>query len=636
MFKTLFFLLLMIAPSVYGQQAENLLDPVTVSASLTQLNASKTGRNISSIKGSYFSSLPIHSIDELLKYIPGVEVQMRGPGGSQADIVIRGGTFQQVLVLLDGLRLNDPNTGHFNGNIPISPGEIERIEVLKGAASAIYGTDAVGGVVHIITKTFSAKENNTNNKYSVQAIAGNYGLKNLNAGLYYQKGHSAIAAGYLVNSADGQAQRGTTGFFNNQTASFSLRQQLSNNWRLAIRSAFDKRDFSAQNFYTSFKSDTAKEIVATNWHQLSLGYQKAVNQFQFDAGYKKLTDEFSFNSGSLPNNNLSSVVQINTHYSHQYGGQSNWVAGLQYQNKKIISNDRGDHQLQQAAGYFIVTQAVCNKMLFSPSLRLDYTENSGTELVPQLNISYQLTSAQIRGSIGKTIRQADFTERYNNYNKILVSSGSIGNPNLAAERSLSYELGFDVFVKTAFKLSATIFKRDQQKLIDWTPTPYSSMPRTSNLIATGSYALATNIAKVNTAGFETDIQYHQELNQHHKIWATLGLVWLDSESSNVVPSFYISSHAKLLTNLMLVYSNQYVQLSANGVYKIRTAQNASAINATITPNYFLLNTRCEVFIVKKVAGCFIEASNLFDTNYSDLLGAQMPGRWIMAGINLTF
>jgi iron complex outermembrane receptor protein len=87
---------------------------------------------------------------------------------------------------------------------------------------------------------------------------------------------------------------------------------------------------------------------------------------------------------------------------------------------------------------------------------------------------------------------------------------------------------------------------------------------------------------------------------------------------------------------MLVYSNQYFQLSANGVYKIRTEQNASAINATISPNYFLLNARCEVFVVKKIAGCFIEASNLFDTNYSDLLGAQMPGRWIMAGINLNF
>ena len=256
--------------------------------------------------------------------------------------------------------------------------------------------------------------------------------------------------------------------------------------------------------------------------------------------------------------------------------------------------------------------------------------------MPQLNISYQLTSAQIRGSIGKTIRQADFTERYNNYNKVLVSAGSIGNPNLTAERSLSYELGFDVFVKSVFKLSATIFKRDQQKLIDWTPTPYSSMPRTSNLIASGSYALASNIAKVNTAGFETDIQYHQAFNEHHKIWATLGLVWLDSESSNLEPSFYISSHAKLLTNIMLVYSNQYIQLSANGVYKIRATQNAPAINATITPNYFLMNARCEVFVVKKIAGCFIEASNLFNINYSDLLGAQMPGRWIEAGFNLSF
>ena len=636
MFKTLFFLLLIIAPNVYGQQVENQLDPVTVSASLTQLKASKTGRNISSISGSYFTKLPIHSIDELLKYIPGVEVQMRGPGGSQADIVIRGGTFQQVLILLDGLRLNDPNTGHFNGYIPISPTEIDRIEVLKGAASAIYGSDAVGGVVHIITKTFSVKENNANKKYTVQAITGNYGLKTINSGLFYQKGHSAMAAGMLLNSADGQPQRGTTGYFNNQTVSFSFGQVFSNHWRLAIRSAFDKRDFSAQNFYTSFKSDTAKEIVASNWHQLSLVHEKASNQFQFDAGYKKLTDEFSFNTGSLPNNNQSSIFQINTHFTHKYGEQSNWLAGLQFQNKKIISNDRGDHQLQQAAGYFIVTQAVGTQIRLSPSLRLDYTENSGTELVPQLNISYQLTSAQIRGSIGKTIRQADFTERYNNYNKALVTSGSIGNPNLTAESSLSYELGLDLFVKTAFKISATIFKRDQQKLIDWTPTPFNNMPRTSNLITTGSYALATNIAKVNTAGFETDLQYHHEINQQHKIWATLGLVWLDSESSNLVPSFYISSHAKFLTNLMLVYSNQYFQLSANGVYKIRAEQSAQAINASITPNYILLNARCEVFVVKKIAGCFMEASNLFNTNYSDLLGAQMPGRWIMAGINLTF
>src|ERR1044071_3542229 len=102
-------------------------------------------------------NLPVHSLDELLRYLPGIEVQMRGPMGSQADIVLRGGTFQQVLVILDGLRLNDPNTGHFNSYIPIAPAEIDRIEILKGASYAIYGSEAVGGVISIFSKTFAAK-----------------------------------------------------------------------------------------------------------------------------------------------------------------------------------------------------------------------------------------------------------------------------------------------------------------------------------------------------------------------------------------------------------------------------------------------------------------------------------------------
>ena len=121
-----------------AQNIDSLLNPVTVTATLQELPASKTGRNITSISGAYFSQLPIHSIDDLLKYLPGVEVQQRGPAGSQADIVIRGGTYQQVLVLLDGLRLNDANTGHFSAYIPIAPSEIERVEILKGAASGIW------------------------------------------------------------------------------------------------------------------------------------------------------------------------------------------------------------------------------------------------------------------------------------------------------------------------------------------------------------------------------------------------------------------------------------------------------------------------------------------------------------------
>src|SRR3954452_13835230 len=123
--------------SATAQQIE--LDPVTITATLQPVSASATGRNIIVITGEQFAKLPVHSVDELLRYLPGIEVQMRGPMGAQSDIVIRGGTFQQVLVIIDGIRINDPNTGHFNSYIPVVPAEIDRIEVLKGASSAIYG-----------------------------------------------------------------------------------------------------------------------------------------------------------------------------------------------------------------------------------------------------------------------------------------------------------------------------------------------------------------------------------------------------------------------------------------------------------------------------------------------------------------
>ena len=167
-FITCFFL----CSNLYSQQVIDSagieLDPVTITASMNPLQASRTGRNIMVIKGEHFSSLPVRSIDELLRYVPGVEVQLRGPMGAQSDIVMRGGTFQQVLVILDGMRLNDPNTGHFNSYIPIAPAEIDRIEILKGASSAIYGSEAVGGVIHIITRSFASKKGTSTKELFLQ------------------------------------------------------------------------------------------------------------------------------------------------------------------------------------------------------------------------------------------------------------------------------------------------------------------------------------------------------------------------------------------------------------------------------------------------------------------------------------
>src|SRR5206468_4278978 len=150
--------------------------------------------------------------DELLRYLPGIEVQSRGPMGAQSDIVLRGGTFQQVLIILDGIRLNDPNTGHFTSYIPIAPLEIERIEILKGASSAIYGSEAVGGVIHIITKTFASGIKTKKYEALAQVTGGQYDLFSVNAGGSYTNGKTSISGGLLSNNTSGQPQRGTNGF----------------------------------------------------------------------------------------------------------------------------------------------------------------------------------------------------------------------------------------------------------------------------------------------------------------------------------------------------------------------------------------------------------------------------------------
>jgi iron complex outermembrane receptor protein len=612
------------------------LDPVTVTASLQAKNVSQTGRNIISFKGDQFNNLPIRSIDELLRYLPGLEVQMRGPMGAQSDIVLRGGTFQQVLVLLDGVRINDPNTGHFSSYIPIAPSEIDHIELLKGASSAIYGSEAVGGVVHIITKTFAARSGKPAN-YSVtgQVSAGEYDLFALNLGASYQNNKTTVAAGFLSNNTNGQLQRGTRGGLNNNTASLSITQLIGKHWQLSARVAYDNRDFSAQNFYTTFASDTANELVRTLWSQVRLSYVNDKHHVSIDAGYKDVLDEYAYNKVSVANSNKSKMLQTTIMDEWKMGTRTSLVSGVQFINKDIRSNDRGDHSVPQGGAFVVLNQVVLPGFVVNPALRLDWNDRSGFELIPQVNLSYKYRRVQFRGSAGKTIRDADFTERFNNYNKVGVASGRIGNPDLRAETSFSYEAGADYFAMKKLRISGTFFQRFHERLIDYVTTPYAEMPRKENLVVGGTYALAENISKVNTTGTELDVQY-QFIIPGGSLYAGAGLVWLSSSSSSATPSFYISSHAKFLTNFFVNWSYKNFLVSVTGVYKQRGVQSASAINASLDKAYFVVNAKAAAYLCKRRLNIFIQEDNLGNTRYSDLLGAVMPGRWLSGGIGFTF
>jgi vitamin B12 transporter len=628
-------ILLITSLGVVAQETEIELDPVTVTATLSPLSVSKTGRNIIIIKGDQINKLPVNSIDELIRYMPGVEVQSRGAMGTQSNITIRGGTFQQVLIILDGIRLNDPLTGHFNSYIPISPAEIDRIEILKGASSAVYGTEAVGGVVHIITKTFAAKKNKDGYKINAQVTAGDFGLFNSQVGGFFHKNKTTASIGLITNNAKGQQLRGTKGYFNLTTFSASVKQELTENMIVAYRFGYDDRSFGAQNYYTQFLSDTATESVISRWHHVKFQFSKSKHKFSFDAGYKEAADVYRFRKGVNPNVNNSSLLQAIAIHDYKLNNNTTITSGLQYIGRKIVSNDRGNHEVKVAGVFVVLNQKFGDNLQLNPALRTDWNERSGWELVPQINASYRMEQFLFRASAGRTTRDADFTERFNNYQRNPVPSGNrIGNPDLLSETSFSYELGTDYFLGKHVKVSTTWFERYHNKLIDYVRTPYADMPRQINLVPAGVYNLAKNIDKVNTTGVETDLQYQQSFAQNHSITAALGFVWMRSRSSDTIPSLYVSNHANELVNFYVNYRYRFLGIGMNGLLKAKNAQPLVPGLVPLSTQYFLLNMRVDAILLKEKLGLFIQADNVFNKTYSDILGSVMPSRWVMGGIKL--
>lgn len=622
-------LLILLFPFWVNAQ-EKMLDSVTVVSSLQQQKVSSTGRSIYVIKAEQIRDLPAQSLDELLRYLPGMEVQMRGPAGGQSDLLIRGGTFQQVLVLLDGVRINDPLTGHFNSYMPVAMGEIERIEILKGPASALYGTDAVGGVVNIITRNFLQKSSHKGLQFKGQFTIGTYALANAEGGVHFQTDKTGFSAGILSNNSHGQPQRGLSGYYHNHTFSASITRKLSEQLMLSFRTALDDRDFAAQNFYTSFLSDTATEQVKSWWNQMQLAYKNGRHGWNWHTAYKQTRDEYFFRAGVTPNLNKSGLLQSQLHYSYNWGDAASITMGGQIIRKTIASNDRGNHEVAQG-GLFALLHKQWGGWHINPAIRFDWNQASGWQPVPQIAFSYQHPSWIWRGVLGKSIRDADFTERYNNYNKSLVLSGNIGNPSLKTEKAINWETGLDYVGGDHWKWSATYFQKQYDELIDWVLTPYSGMPRTVNLQPSGNYFLATNIASFTSRGLETDLSWNKHFGENKTLRGSMGATWIETPGNT---SLYLSAHARWLANYSLLLHLGNLRLSVNGLYKFRDQQAGNTQLVQLNRQYYLMNLKVETRVAQTRSWVFVQSDNLFNKNLADRFGVPLPGRWLMAGLRI--
>jgi len=634
------FLLGLTAISGYAQQTEKtdttiIAKEIVISSSRIPQTATGSGRNITIIPAETIGSMPAHTTDEVLRYASGVEVQSRGAFGTQSDFSIRGSTFSQVLVMVDGMRLNDPLTAHYNSNIPVAPSEIERIEVLHGPAAAQYGADAVGGVINVITKTFSTKSSKKATEASAKIGYGQEELKIGQAGFYRSGENYQIGGGGMWFQTPGQSLSDNyTNRFNIGNASLSAGFALGRGWNLAARSAYDYRDYNAKYFYTASPFDEATDHTKAWWNQIKLTKSSANQQTTLKGSFKHNTDDFVFRPSSPSNHHVTKLLNLQLYQYWQLSTQWSWVYGAKTSNRFIDSNDRGRHNDWHYAGFSMLQWQPVTLLTITGSLRLDHDKNYSTELMPQMSASYDIGNWIFRASGGRSIRAASYTERYisNNLTGPVTGGRNIGNPWLQAERSWSGEAGFDFWVVQNIKFSATAFIRSSTDLIDYVLTNSKNIRNNDNLLQDTNYLYTKNLSSVQTAGLEAEVSINRKLGSQWILKNRIGYTFTDSYSDEGVISKYVSNYARHMINGMLTLQKGPLDFTLSGIWKQRQGDSADAINAIKSPSYNVWNLKVGYKIYESLS-LDLEIDNLFDEDYQDILGARMPNRWVMGSLS---
>ena len=617
------------------------LQEVQIVSGRLGLTEARTGRHVTVIRAEAIRHMPVNSIDEILRYLPFMEIQSRGAFGVQSDILMRGGTYNQMLVLLDGMRVNDPLTGHFNSYIPVSLVEIDRIEVYRGPASSVYGADAVGGVVNIITKNFLPGEASDRFEGRVEAWYGQYELIRSNAGINLKKGKWKLGAGISYNTSAGHplASDSLRGDFRLGTVSLSLAVDLSEHIQLSVRTAFDNRLFNAQYFYTNSPWDLSREQVKRWWNQLQLKWQlDPSNSLTFQVAYVSTADSFLFNPAFPANLHETRYQQYQANHLYQSATGLRIASGIQVDHKGIVSNDRGDRTHWHSGVYTMLSHTLPMELSVSGGLRLDYDEVYGIELMPQVNLAYSTGDWLFRGSAGRTIRSPDFTERFisTGLEGPLAPGRNLGNPFLVAERAWSLDAGFDRSIGRDIKLGLTGFYRFSRDLIDYIITASEDIPGGQNLVPGEEYFFAQNIGLMNTWGLESWLSGQHSLQRETAIDWGLSFQGLLTRSDSAIVSKYLSAHARNLIQARVGFKASFFNLQLITMYKNRDAELAREINQALTPDYMIWNLKADAYLLNRSLVLSIQVNNLFDRTYSDILGANMPGRWFMGGIAWNF
>ena len=511
--------MLCLCVNAFAQQVQDSittkqLKEVIVSSTRIDLPLSENARSIQVITKENIQQAGVTTVADLLQQVAGIDIRRRGIAGTQADLYIRGGSFDQTLLLIDGIKLDDAQTGHHTLNLALPLEVIERIEIIKGPAARIFGQNAFTGAINIVTKS------TIDSTGVVNAQAGSYGQTNVELTMGSSNDNSNLLAHYSFNTAQGY--RYNTDFKNQNVF---LKGQFN---RQAIPidfiASFSERKFGANGFYALPTYADQYEETQGSLVAFSSRINKGNWLFKPRLYWRRGQDEYIF----VRNN---PAIYRNLHITHKVGfafdasntnklGQTG--LGIDFANVSITSNNLGDRSRFMTTVFaehrFLLEN---NRLDITPGFAVTNYTDFGTQFFPGVDIGFALNEqVRLYGNIGYTYRIPTFTDLY------YSDPTTLGNENLKPEEALTEEIGMR-WKFNNWQLSAAAFLRQAANLIDYVrPTEEGRFE-------------ATNIREVNTHGVELEAKTQFTLGKQPQR-LQIGYVYLndDVKAININASRY--------------------------------------------------------------------------------------------------
>jgi iron complex outermembrane receptor protein len=589
------------APGIAQSQAPvRVAQSVQVTTTAEPLPMEESDRSVSVILPQE-APVGTDSVVDLLRTDPSLNLQARAGEGVQADLAIRGTTFEQSLVLVNGLRVDDPETGHLNLDIPVPLDAISRVDVLHGSGSTFYGSDAMGGAVNLLTNAPGAGLS-----VVARSGAGSYGSLEEHLRVGYAAGPVAEQLTGSRDTSDGfMADRN---YSSNALASESwLKSGLGTT---DVLLAASDRPYGANQFYGPYNSwERTKAWLASIQQQF--GARTAAS-----FGYLRHTDEFVLLEGQptfYENNHATTSYEGALRRTDEIGKNSTLAYGLEESGDSIHSFNifqgaesyaLGVHARNQGAGYANLSLRALRRFSLSVGAREEILSGGDSVFSPSAAAAFTLTKTlRLRGSAGHGFRLPTYTDLY------YSDPATLGNPALKPESSWSTEGGLDWKPANGrLTLTAVGFRLQETNAIDYS----KRLPLTA-----GEQWQAVNVPTLDITGAEASARVRLGATE----W--IDLSYTAAHSGNL-PANYLSKYAfnYAAQNAVFGWTGQFGEVSAHTQVNVvqKTTQTAYPLwDASLARNTGSIRP-------------YLRLLNLSNTGYTEIVGVPMQGRTVMGGM----